>query len=363
MSTDGIWSISSSADAFLAKQLEAWRMMKNNEFSAESFFRVGFFGIVLKTPKEEKDAEYQVPSLDPATITPAGIASVLLILGAIGQDISVQTQMEGLKILNAKNLAHREDNLRKLEEKIRIALYKTPWQRLTNWMKHSFWGKFISSFIKIVTMIIALVTAVAATIATFGAAAPMLAFTIAACCLMTAEMATELATDGKSIGENIAESVTKDKKQAQKIAMGVDISLMILELGLSIGAVVSAPAMVAKTAADAAERAAQMAEKVTKMMQQVEKVTRYVEVAVTIAEAAINLSYAISQGDLVKAKASAEAERTKMEAVSEWLQYLIDQYTQQVTEALSGARDAYERVSKIIKEEAETKRLIANNLA
>ena len=77
MSTNGLWSISSSADAFWTKQLEAWRMMKQNEFSAESFFGNGFIGVIFQTPKELEELEYQVPSLDPATITPAGIATAL----------------------------------------------------------------------------------------------------------------------------------------------------------------------------------------------------------------------------------------------------------------------------------------------
>jgi hypothetical protein len=363
MSTTGLWSISSSADTFLAKQLEAWRMMKQDEFSAESFFRNGFVGVIFQTPKELEDVEYQVPTLDPATITPAGLATALLILCAIEQDISVRTQLEGLETTQAKSFAHREDNIRKLQDKIRIARYKTPWERLTNWMKHSFWGKFLSTFIKIVAMIIALVSAIAATVATFGAAAPVLGFTIAACCLMTAEMATELATDGRSIGENIAASATKDKEQAKKIAMGIDISLMILEIGLSVGAAVSAPTMAAQTATDIADKTMSMATKVAEMAEKIEKITRYIEAAVSLIEAIINLSYAVSQSELIQAKAQADAQRTKMEAFAEWVQDIIDQYMQQVFEALGGTQNAYERISKIIKEEAETKRSIANNLA
>jgi hypothetical protein len=363
MNTTGLWSISSSADAFLAKQLEAWQMMKQDEFSAESFFGKGFVGVIFQTPKELEDVEYQVPSLDPAVITPAGIATALLILCAIAQDISARTQLEGLETTQAKSFAHREDHIRKLQDKIRLAIYKTPWERLTNWMKHSFWGKFITSFIKIVAMIIALVSAVAATVATFGAAAPALALTIAACCLMTAEMVTELATDGRSIGENIAASTTKDKDKAQKIAMGIDITLMILEIGLSAGAAASAPTMAAQTAVDATEKATQMALKIAETAAKIEKIVRYVEAAISLIEAVINLSYAVSQSELIQAKAQADAQRTKMEAFTEWVQDIIDQYMQQVFEALGGTKNAYERISKIIKEENETKRSIANNLA
>jgi hypothetical protein len=367
MSTNGLWSITSSADAYWAKQLEAWQAMKQDEFSAESFFRNGFVGVIFQTPKELEDAEYQIPSLDPAVITPAGIATALLILCAIEQDLSVRTQLEGLETTQAKSFAHREDHIRKLQDKIRIARYKTPWERLTNWMKHSFWGKFLSAFIKIVAMIISLVSAVAATVATFGAAAPALGCTIAACCLMTAEMVTELATDGKSIGQNIAESVTKDKSQAQKIAMGIDISLMVIQIALSIGAAACAPTQAADAAINAAEQATEKAvaaaTKVAETASKIGKAAQYIEAAVSLIEASINLSYAVSQSELIQAKAQADAQRTKMEALIEWAEDIIDQYMQQVFEALGGAKDAYERVSKIIKEETETKRLIANNLA
>ncbi|MDR3143787.1 MAG: hypothetical protein LBT57_03010 [Puniceicoccales bacterium] len=360
------WSISSSADAFWIRQLEAWQAMQNEEFNAAAFFSSGAPGIVLDTPRAVTELEYEVPTLDPATFNPAGVAAILLILSAVGQDLSLQTQMEGLKISNEKNIAHREDNILKLQQKIQKALYKTPWERLTNWMKHSFWGKFITCLIKVITMIIALTAAIAASIASFGAAAPMLAFTIAACCLMTAEMATDLATDGKSIGENIAEKVTKNKAQAQKIAMAVDITWMALEMGCAVGAAATAPTIGASIAANtgfqAAEKTTRTAAKVAEVAQKIEKVVRYVQAAYTLIDASIKLGYAISQSELIKMKASAEAERSRMEAFSEWIQEIIEQYMQQIAETFATTRDAYERASKVIQEQAEVARLIAANL-
>jgi len=370
MSTTTIagWGISSSADAFWVQQLEAWRTMQEDAFSAESFFSSGFIGTVFHSPEELQDLEYQVPTIDPASLTPAGVAVALLILSVIGQDLSLQTQLEGAETTNAKSMAHREDRLLQLQQKIQVARYKTPWERMTNWMKHSFWGKFITSLIKVVSMIIALTMAIAATVASFGAAAPALAFTIAACCLMTAEMVTELATDGKSIGENVAEKITKDKGQAQKIAMGLDITLMVLEIGLSAGAAASGggSVMVAEASVDAAAqattRAVEMAAKIAKVVEQVEKITRYVEAAYTLIEAIIALGYAVSQSEVVKAKANAEAEQIRMETLSHWIQDIIDQYMQQIAEALGTAQTAYERASRVIQEQAEATRLIATNL-
>ncbi|MDR2377685.1 MAG: hypothetical protein LBD54_02960 [Puniceicoccales bacterium] len=357
------WSISSSADAFWIRQLEAWQKTQNEEFKAESFFSSGSPGVVFETPKELTELEYQVPILDPATFNPAGVAAAMLILSAVGQDIALQTKMEGVKITNAKNMAHREDTILKLQQKIHKSRYKSPWERITNWMKNSFWGKFITSLIKVIIMIVMLTMAVVATILTCGAAAPALAFTIAACCIMTAEMATELATDGKTIGENIAEKLTKDKAKAQKIAMGIDITLMVAEIVCSVAAAAySGGASVAQAASDAAQKVARMSVKAVKIAQKVQDVVKYVQAAYTLVEATIQLGYAISQSELVKAKASAEAEHTRMEALSEWIQDIIEQYMQEIAEALGTAKSAYERASKVIQEQAEVARLIAVNL-
>jgi hypothetical protein len=353
------WSISSSADAFWIRQLEAWQATQDEEFKVESFFSSGSPGIVFESPQELTELEYKVPTLDPAAFNPAGVAAAILILSAVGQDIALQTKMEGAKITNAKNMAHREDTILKLQQKIQKARYKTPWERLTNWMKHSFWGKFIMILIQVALM----VASIALAVVTFGGASAAVALAIVACCMMTASMITELATDGKSIGENIAEKVTKDKAQAQKIAMGIDITWMVLEIACSVGSgVAGGSAAGAQAGADAAEKTARMTEKAMKIAQKIEKVTRFVQAAYTLAEATIKLGYAISQSELIKAKASAEAERTRMEAISEWIQDIIDQYMQDIADALGTARDAYERASKVIQEQAEVARLIASNL-
>lgn len=353
------WSISSSADAFWIRQLEAWQEAQNEEFKAESFFSSGSPGVVFETPKELTELEYQVPILDPATFNPAGVAAAMLILDAVGQDISLQTKMEGVKITNAKNMAHREDTILKLEQKIKKARIKTPWERMTNWMKNSFWGKFIMILIQVILM----VTSIVAAVVTFGAASAAVACAIIACCLMTAEIAVELATDGKTIGENIAEKTTKDKAKAQKIAMGIDISIMIIEMVLMIAAGGGNAASAGEQiASSAAQTGAKAAERAVKVAQKVEKAVRYVQAIYTLVEATIKLGYAISQSELIKAKASAEAERTRMEALSEWVQDIIDQYMQDIAEALGTAKNAYERASKVIQEQAEVARLIAANL-
>ncbi|MDR0445143.1 MAG: hypothetical protein LBG98_02580 [Puniceicoccales bacterium] len=356
MKTIAGWSISSSADAFWVKQLEAWQAGKSEEFSAESFFSSGFIGVVFHAP-EDLNVEYQVPSLTPASITPAGIASALLILSAIGQDIALQTQIEGIEITQGKSIAHREENIRKLEQKIRIARYKTPWQRLTNWMKKSFWGKLITNIVKFAVMVATIVASVALTIVTFGAGSPVLVCVIAASCLMIAETVTEMATDGKSIGENIAEKATNNKEKAQKIAMAIDISITVLEVGLS------AAGGGAAAGKQMASKSEDMAVKAIKAAQMVAKISRYANAAITLIEAAINLSYAIAQSERIKLNAAAEAQRTKMDAFSEWIQDVIDQYLQQISEALGNAKDAYERASQAIQEQAEVARLIANNIA
>jgi uncharacterized protein YaaR (DUF327 family) len=356
MKTIAGWDISSSADAFWIKQLEAWQAGKNEEFSAESYFSSGFIGTVLCSP-EDLNVEYKVPSLTSASISPAGVASALLILSAIGQDISLQTQMEGVEITQGKSIAHRKENIRKLEQKIQIARYKTPWQRLTTWIKKSFWGKLITNIVKFAVMIAAVAASIAMTIVTFGAASPLLACVIVACCLMVAETVTEAATDGKSIGENIAEKVTNNKEKAQQMAMAIDITLTIAIIGLSVAG------GAANAAKQAASKTGDIAMKTVKAAQMIGKIARYAEAITTFVEAAINLSYAISQSEQIKRNASVEAQRIKMDAFSEWIQDIIDQYLQQISEALCDAKDAYERASRVIQEQAEIARLIANNLA
>ncbi|MDR0728082.1 MAG: hypothetical protein LBF21_00490, partial [Puniceicoccales bacterium] len=161
---------------------------------------------------------------------------------------------------------------------------------------------------------------------------------------------------------------TKDKAKAQKIAMGIDISIMIIEIVLMAGAgaagggAAGASTAASSGASTAAQTGAKSAEKAVKVAQKVQDVAKYAQAAYTLVEATIKLGYAISQSELIKAKASAEAERTRMEALSEWVQDIIDQYMQDIAEALGTAKNAYERASKVIQEQAEVARLIAANL-
>ena len=224
-------------------------------------------------------------------------------------------------------------------------------------------ARTISRIFGWIAAIVSVVAAVVTTIATGGAAA---GFAIAGAAVAVASLiGSETGLTDKLI-ESLAkamEDAGMSKKNAQILAaLTVNLAIIALSAGLSIGGTVTAAANVAKAAAKTAETVSKVGGIIS---DGVRAAARSMQSAVAIASTAIGIGgLAAGVGSTVtnyKAE-NAKADATELQKIMQELQRRLDESEEELNAILQAIQDATGQIADILASETDTQSDIAGKI-
>jgi hypothetical protein len=225
------------------------------------------------------EGQYVLPELGIEEMTAIGVAMAMLILSTMQNEVTLDTQIEGVKGTQNQKLSASITKMQKLRERIKKARRKTRFQKFMAWLMDTWLMKFLNSnYGKVIMFIIG----AAATIASLGTAGPAM---IAISCAFLGMQLVEMVL-GKSMGELITQGMP-DGAAKMALQMSIDMALMVAQMATGGGGQTASKAVESvDTATDMAQTAAKTAQTAAKGAETAAQAAETVQTAAKVADLA-----------------------------------------------------------------------------
>ena len=205
--------------------------------------------------------------------------------------------------------------------------------------------------------IMAVITAVVVTAITGGAAA---GFAIAGAAIAVSALVMNETGAMESITKKLAEALQEkfglSKSQAQLVAsLIINISIMLAQLGCSVGAAVSAAASVAKAGADVATQTTKVVSETAKLVQNITTVANTLVSTGGLASGAVNSGFTFRSDD-------AKADLMELEKFIQMLQQRLDESEEELQQIIQQLQAAIGNISELIQSATDQSSEIARNI-
>ncbi|MDY0273960.1 MAG: type III secretion system protein [Desulfomicrobium sp.] len=278
----------------------------------------------------------------PVLSTPVGGMSLDALMSAIGNETRRQACKAGVDSLEGKAAEQKKINEEQLE-KLGEQLEKMKQQKVLN--------GFLKAF-KIIGMIVGAIASIATIAVGAITANPLLIAAGVIGMAMTIDSVLSMATDGKismmAGFEALGKTMGMSDETAQWFAFGMQMGIMLISIGVSMGAGL---ATTSASAANVSSQAAQRALDVTIMAQ---KVLNFTSAGLSVADGACTIGGAVIQYQADKIKISAK----ELEAILERIREAIEMDRKLVESEMERVNDLMAKVMDIVKGCTETQTAI-----
>lgn len=255
----------------------------------------------------------------PQLASPSGSLSLDTLLKALGDEVRRQTCRDGVNSLEMKAEEQKEINQKELQE---IA------ERLSDMKKKGVLDGFLKAF-KIIGLIVGAVASAASVVAGALTANPLLIAAGVAGAVMTVDSIVSMASDGKySIAAGFTElgkAMGMDDDAAQWFGFGMNMAIMVVTIGVSLGAgFASSASSMANISSQGINSAAKIVSTTAQVTNIASGVNQVATGATTIAGAVVDYNIGKSQARskelqaiLERLRQSIETEKALVEAEME----------------------------------------------
>jgi hypothetical protein len=296
----------------------------------------------------------------PPLSTPVGGMSLDALMSAIGHDARRLACKEGVQSLEVKAQEQKEINDKQLQKMAK---------QLEEMKKKAVLNGFLKAF-KIIGAIVGAIASVATIAAGALTANPLLIAAGVVGATMTVDSILGMATDGKVCMMNgfkeLGSALGMNDKDSQWFAFAMQMTVMVVAIGVSLGAGIAGSAggagsTAVQVAESAAQTAAQTAESAVQAadlaLQQAVKITMLAQKVMNFASAGLNVAQggATIAGAVIDYKvADSRASQKELEAILERLRAAIDADKNLVEAEMKRSNDLLATVREIIKGCLET---------
>lgn len=299
----------------------------------------------------------------PVLSIPVGSMSLDSLMNAIGNESRRQACKDGVNSLELKAQQQKEVNDKQLEQLAK---------QLEEMQKKAVLNGFLKAF-KIIGMIVGAIASAATIVAGALTGNPLL---IAAGCIgmaMTIDTLVSTATDGKvslmAGFEKLGKAMGMDDETAKWFAFGMQMAIMVVAIGVSLGAglagtsssaakvgadAVKVGAEVAKAGAQTAQVSTQAAQKALSVILSAQKILNFTSAGLGVAQGATTVASAVVDYNVAQTKITTK----ELEAILERLRESIEMDRALVENEMERANDLMAKVTEIIKGCAETQAAI-----
>ncbi|SFJ23016.1 hypothetical protein SAMN04488082_10259 [Desulfomicrobium apsheronum] len=278
----------------------------------------------------------------PVLSIPVGSMSLDSLMNAIGNEARRQACKDGVNSLELKAQQQKEVNDKQLEQLAK---------QLEEMKKKAVLNGFLKAF-KIIGMIVGAIASAATIAAGVMTGNPLL---VAAGCIgmaMTIDSVLSMATDGKvsmmAGFEKLGKAMGMDDETAKWFAFGMQMAIMVVAIGVSLGA------GLASTSASAANVSSQAAQRALDVTLTAQKILNFTSAGLGVAQGTTTIAGAVVDYNVAKTKITAK----ELEAILERLRESIEMDRALVENEMERANDLMAKVTEIIKGCAETQAAI-----
>ena len=278
----------------------------------------------------------------PVLSTPVGSMSLDSLMNAIGNEARRQACKDGVNSLELKAQQQKEVNDKQLEQLAK---------QLEEMKKKAVLNGFLKAF-KIIGMIVGAIASVATIAAGVLTGNPLL---VVAGCIgmaMTSDSVLSAATDGKvslmAGFEKLGKAMGMDDEAAKWFAFGMQMAIMVVAIGVSLGA------GLASTSASAANVSSQAAQRALDVTLTAQKILNFTSAGLGVAQGTTTIAGAVIDYNVAQTKITAK----ELEAILERLRESIEMDRSLVENEMERANDLMAKVTDIIKGCAETQAAI-----
>jgi len=278
----------------------------------------------------------------PVLSTPVGSMSLDSLMSAIGNETRRQACKDGVNSLELKAQQQKEVNDKQLEQLAK---------QLEEMQKKAVLNGFLKAF-KIIGMIVGAIASVATIAAGCLTGNPLL---VVAGCIgmaMTIDSVLSAATDGKvslmAGFEKLGKAMGMDDETAKWFAFGMQMAIMVVAIGVSLGA------GLASTSASAANVSSQAAQRALDVTLTAQKILNFTSAGLGVAQGTTTIAGAVVDYNVAQTKITAK----ELEAILERLRESIEMDRALVENEMERANDLMAKVTEIIKGCAETQAAI-----
>ena len=170
----------------------------------------------------------------------------------------------------------------------------------------------------------------------------------------------------ESLADHLQEKYGWDRNKAMLAAsLIINISIMVLQLGCSIGSMVAGIAAAGKAAADAAATGAKVAGEATKISAATLQTARQVQTAITVANTGMGV-VSLGTGALTTYRSfmadSSKADTTELEKFMTMLQQRLDESQEELQKILEQIQSGISELAQMIGSATDTSAEIAMNI-
>ena len=170
----------------------------------------------------------------------------------------------------------------------------------------------------------------------------------------------------EKLADHLQEKYGWDRNKAMLAAsLIVNISIMVLQLGCSVGSMAAGIAAAGKAAADAAATGAKVAGEATRISAAALQTARQIQTAITIANTGTGIMSLASNGVstyLSYKSESAKADTTELEKFVTMLQQRLDESQEELQKILEQIQSGIGMIAELISSSTETSDAIARNI-
>lgn len=278
----------------------------------------------------------------PVLSTPVGGMSLDSLMSAIGNEVRRQACKDGVNSLELKAQQQKEVNDNQLEQLAK---------QLEEMRKKAVLNGFLKAF-KVIGMIVGAIASVATIAAGVLTGNPLL---VAAGCIgmaMTIDSVLSMATDGKvsmmAGFEKLGKAMGMSDETAKWFAFGMQMAVMVVAIGVSLGA------GLASTSASAANVSTQAAQKALDVTIMAQKVLNFTSAGLSVAQGTGTVIGAVIDYNVAKTKITAK----ELEAILERIREAIEMDRKLVENEMERANDLMAKVTEIVKGCTETQTAI-----
>ncbi len=278
----------------------------------------------------------------PVLSTPVGSMSLDSLMSAIGNEARRQACKDGVNSLELKAQQQKEVNDKQLEQLAK---------QLEEMNKKAVLNGFLKAF-KIIGMIVGAIASAATIVAGALTGNPLL---VVAGCIgmaMTIDSVLSMATDGKvsmmAGFEKLGKAMGMDDEAAKWFAFGMQMAVMVVAIGVSLGA------GLASTSASAANVSSQAAQRALDVTLTAQKILNFTSAGLGVAQGATTIAGAVVDYNVAQTKITAK----ELEAILERLRESIEMDRALVENEMERANDLMAKVTEIVKGCAETQTAI-----
>jgi hypothetical protein len=278
----------------------------------------------------------------PVLSTPVGSMSLDSLMNAIGNEARRQACKDGVNSLELKAQQQKEVNDKQLEQLAK---------QLEEMKKKAVLNGFLKAF-KIIGMIVGAIASVATIAAGVLTGNPLLVAAGVIGMAMTIDSVLSMATDGKvsmmAGFEKLGKAMGMDDEAAKWFAFGMQMAVMVVAIGVSLGA------GLASTSASAANVTSQAAQRALDVTLTAQKVLNFTSAGLGMAQGVTTVAGAVVDYNVAKTKITAK----ELEAILERLRESIEMDRSLVENEMERANDLMAKVTEIVQGCAETQAAI-----